>query len=88
LYYALLKHEKINLPLLGVYFVMLIGPILYSYILTTDVIRREEMIALYEHKTAADPHYAKQGEYIPRTAVFISGLVLIFAVVRNKTQKK
>lgn len=88
LYYALLKHEKINVPLLGVYFVLLIGPILYSYTLTADMMRREDMIALYDHKTAANPYYFNRGEYIPRTAVFISGLVLIFAVVRNKTQKK
>jgi len=90
LYYAMLKSEKVNLPLLGVYFLLLVGPILYSYTVSTDIITRQDMIAFYEHPTGANLHddYSEQGEYIPRSAVFISGLVLIFAVVRNKTEKK
>ena len=88
LYYAIIKNETISTPLLGVYMVLLVGPIIYSYTLTSNPIHREDMIALYDHATQLNPDYSKQGEYIPRIAVFISGLVLIFAIVRTKTQKK
>lgn len=88
LYYAILKSEKVSIPLLGVYLLLLAGPIIYAYTLTSDAILREDMIAFYKNGTEVTARYSEQGEYIPRTAVFISGLVLIFAVVKTKTQKK
>ena len=88
LYYALLKNEKISLTLIGLYVLALAGPVIYSHTLSTQTIRREDMIELYKNMSPLNSHYSEQGEYIPRMAVFISGLILIFAVLKNKTPKK
>lgn len=88
LYSAMLKSEKISIPFLGGYLVLVAAPIAYSYSLNSEMIHREDMMALYDHATLLNTRYTELGEYIPRSAVFISGLVIIFAVVNSKTQKK
>ena len=86
LYYSFLK-DKISIAWMVVYFLIFIGPIVYSYTLTSDAIHREEMIALYESSTQLKSGYAKYGEYIPRTAGWISGLILIFATLKTNSVK-
>ncbi|MBK5279338.1 MAG: hypothetical protein JJE09_10805 [Bacteroidia bacterium] len=89
LYLAVFKEGKINWIWLGLFLVLLTAPILYSLSSKLSAINRQEMIALYTTAISElEPNYLKQGEFIPRTAAWISILIFIFALVKNKTQKK
>jgi hypothetical protein len=89
LYYALFKHGKINVLPLILFFICAIGPIVFSYVKGGEVISRENMIALYRTENSELPLvYITRGEFIPRTAAWVSVLILLFALVKNKTKKK
>lgn len=87
LYMALLRSEKINPALVGLYLLLLAGPIIYSYTLPEHTISRSDMISLYNHVERTDSAYTKRGEYIPRTAAFLAGLILIFAIIKQKPER-
>lgn len=67
----------------------LAAPLGYSFYLTDQGISREMMINLYSQNnsngTAAA--YLAQGEWIVRTAAWISTLVLLFTLVKNKIHR-
>jgi hypothetical protein len=89
LYYALFKNGKINLLPLILFFMCAIGPIVFSYVKGGEIISRDNMMALYNKETAELPLvYMARGEFIPRTAAWVSVLILLFALVKNKTKKK
>ena len=89
LYYSYFKTGKMNWPLFILFLIMLSVPIVYSYIADKEVITREMMISFYNNnETPALLTYEQRGEFIPRTSAWISVLILIFALVKNKTKKK
>jgi hypothetical protein len=91
LYYSLFKTGKMNWPLFILFLLIVIGPILFSYKEKEGVkaIGREEMIAFYQHDKKPElVTYEQRAEFIPRTAAWISILILLFAFVKNKTKKK
>jgi apolipoprotein N-acyltransferase len=89
LYYSVFKNRKINWLALTIFFVCLTGPIILSFVKGGALITREDMFALYYQENPQVPLvYMARGEFIPRTAAWISVLILLFAVVKNKTKKK
>ncbi len=88
-YLAIFKEGRINWIWLSFFLVLLITPVVFSLITDLDGIGRESMITLYSN-TPGDlqPNYLKRGEFISRTAAWISVLIFIFASVKSKTQKK
>jgi len=89
LYYSYFKTGKMNWPLFILFLITLSVPIVYSYIVDEKVISREMMTSFYYKNEIPSLHtYEKRGEFIPRTAAWISILILLFALVKNKTKKK
>lgn len=65
------------------------GPLSYSYTLAGPPITREIMINLYENLPAdLDVTYLARGEWVVRTAAWLSTLILIFTFVKHQTKKK
>ena len=89
LYLAVFKAGRINWIWLILFLGLLTAPIVFSFTSELSAINREEMIALYSNfPQDFKPVYLKRGEFIPRTAAWISALIIIFALVKSKTQKK
>ena len=88
-YLALLQEKK------GIQWVWLVaaillaaGPVGYSQGLDNSPISREAMINLYQNNpTATDVIYLARGEWIVRTATWLSALILLFTFVRQQTRK-
>ncbi len=88
-YLSVFKDGKQNVTWLIFFLILTIAPIIFSFTTELHLISREEMIAYYSNSaTPTNPIYLKRGEFIPRTAAWISVLIFIFALVKNKTQKK
>jgi apolipoprotein N-acyltransferase len=86
-YIAIFK-EKINWYFVTLSIVCLTGPAIYSYSTSTIGISREQMISLYSIDKMEVSSYFKRGELVARTTAWISVLILLIALVRNKTKKK
>lgn len=69
--------------------VVLGGPALFSQTLPDSPVTREAMIKLYEGHTIdrADAYLAR-GEWVVRTAAWISLLILLFTAVKSQTRMK
>ncbi|HZY77981.1 MAG TPA: hypothetical protein VFE50_00565 [Cyclobacteriaceae bacterium] len=87
LYLGLLQNG-LRVPYLVVFLIVIVGPILYSYTLQSDYVARLNMLLLYMNGPTSTEGYNARGEWIPRTAAWISVLILISAVVRNNIRKK
>lgn len=88
-YLAIFKEGRINWIWLTLFTVSLIAPITFS--LMTDLIgvSHDAMTRLYSNSNVdLQSNYLKRGEFIPRTAAWISVLIFIFALVKSKTKKK
>jgi hypothetical protein len=68
--------------------IALIAPAIASYFIELKAIPRTEMIALYESGKSTLSQYTKQGELITRTSAWISVVIILLALVKNKTAKK
>jgi len=89
-YHAFLKFSSINWVLIVLAILLVAGPIIYSIFYLESVgMNRDQMIALYSHGTeVANVSYKNRGELIPRTAAWVSILIMLLAVVKNKIKKK
>jgi len=88
-YLAVFKEGRINWIWLTFSLVTLIAPIAFSLMTELRGIERQVMITLYSSVQGdLSPNYLKRGEFISRTAAWISVLIFIFALVKSKTQKK
>lgn len=68
---------------------LLLGPILYSYQLSNSPITHQEMVNLYaQTPSGSDVGYLANGEFIVRTAAWISTLILLFTFVKSQTTKR
>lgn len=89
LYYALFRGGKLNWFLLALFFTCVIGPVVFSYVKGETGITRENMMSLYrENNNELPVVYLTRAEFIPRTAAWVSVLIVLFALVKNKTKKK
>jgi hypothetical protein len=89
-YLAFLKSSSINWFLVGLAISLVAGPIMYSiYFLDGSGINRDQMITLYSNSTnAISEAYINRGELITRTAAWVSVLIILLALVKNKIKKK
>lgn len=86
--YIGLFQNGLRLPYLIVFLIVIVGPILYSYTLQSNYATRLEMLLLYMNNSSSAEGYAARGEWIPRTAAWISVLILLSAVVKDNIRKK
>lgn len=88
LLYLGLFRSGLRIGYLIAFLIVILGPIFYSYTLQTDYATRLQMILLYmDGPTRADGYQAR-GEWIPRTAAWISVLILLSAFVKDNIRKK
>jgi hypothetical protein len=99
LYVAVFK-GKLNWYLLALTLICLTGPVIYSLIIKVEGITRLQMISLYSNANVESVgtvvrgdknqglDYAKRGELVTRTAAWISVVIVLLALVKNRTKKK
>ena len=89
-YLALFKHSSTNWILVIIAFLLIAGPIMYSmYELKTPGINRADMIALYNgEEKSFSKNYHDRGELITRSSAWVSVLIVLLALVKNKIKKK
>jgi hypothetical protein len=89
-YLAVLKSSSINWYLVVLAVLLVAGPVIYSiFSLSEPGLNREQMIALYANGTEAiTENYKDRGELIARTAAWVSVLIILLALVKNKIKKK
>lgn len=86
---AFLQGNGIRWSWMAVGVLLMAGPLAYSYTLPGPPITREVMINLYENLPAdLDVTYLARGEWVVRTAAWLSTLILIFTFVKHQTKKK
>jgi hypothetical protein len=88
LYEGLLERGPLKPGYLIFFVILVVMPIVYSYYLTTDSITRLEMVSASDYSSSSTESYHQSGEWIPRTAAWISGLILIFAFITKVTKSK
>ncbi len=90
LYKAVLTEKKVNWVFIVLFILSVAGPIFYSYATpgVANVVTREEMMQLYSSLPHTNNDYSLKGEFIPRTAAWVSVLILLFTLVKRKTTKK
>jgi len=88
-YLAFLQDQSLRSGWLASGVLLLIGPVAYSYSLSSPPITREIMINLYGNVSPeGDVVYLARGEWVVRTAAWISTLIILFTIVRHQTRKK
>ncbi len=89
-YMALFRSASINWFLVALAILLVVVPIIYSiYYLDTPGINREQMIALYNgNEGTFSKNYKDRGELITRSSAWVSVLIVLLAVVKNKVKKK
>lgn len=89
-YQAFLKSSSINWLFVVLAVLLVAGPVLYSiFYLDEAGLNREQMIALYSDGTEEfSEKYKNRGELIARTAAWVSVLIILLALVKNKIKKK
>jgi len=75
-------------PYTVVFVIVIVGPILYSYTLQSDYVARLTMLLLYMNDPSPTEGYNARGEWIPRTAAWISVLILASVIVKANIRKK
>ena len=86
-YLTLFKGDKINWVFLILTLLLIIGPIVFSYFREGRLISRMDMITLYSNKIATPgENYIRRGEVIYKVAAGISALILLAALLKNKTR--
>ena len=89
-YFGLFKSASINWFYLAIAVIFMIGPIVYSsYHLIDPGINREQMNSLYDGVVnTGNKNYSDRGELITRSSAWVSVLILLLALVKNKVKKK
>ena len=79
---------KFNGILMMMVLILIAAPLWYAWQHPAEVISRNQMIALYENAASGASAYGNRGEWIVRTAAWVSVLVVLFSIVRTRTKKK
>lgn len=88
-YLAVLKSRTINWYLVALTVLVISVPIALSYFnMQNPGVTRAEMLSLYQNNESNINGYTKRGELVARTAAWISVLIILLALVKNKTKKK
>jgi hypothetical protein len=88
-YLGLLKNSSNNWFLVALAVLLMAGPIVYSvYSLDNQGINRDQMMGLYNSGSSQNESYKNRGELITRSAAWVSVLIILLALVKNKIKKK
>ena len=88
-YQALLSEKPFQWHWISLMVGFLAGPMAYSYLLEGQSIGRESMMNLYSGKSIVeDVTYLARGEFVVRTAAWLSTLILLFTFVKSQTTKR
>lgn len=88
IYLGILKEGRINWMWVGLSILFIGGPIAFSLMSEGASITRTNMLTLYNGDgTLLSKEYMERGELIPRTAAWVSGLLILVSLVKNKTKK-
>lgn len=87
LLYLAIFRGTISIPFLVMFVVVVAGPIIYSYTLESEVVKRQDMVQAYTTGRGDSGYYFLNAEWIPRTATWVSALILLFAFVKSYTKK-
>jgi hypothetical protein len=89
LFYLGAFRQGLSIPWLLAFLTVVLGPIIYSYSLSTPGVDRQAMLLVYGGNTAVGvDSYVLRGEWIPRTAAWVSALILLFAFVKHYIKRK
>jgi hypothetical protein len=88
LLYAAALRGRVSIPFLIFFVITVTGPIVYSYTLDAEVVEKQQMLDAYQAGPAETGDYFTRGEWIPRTAAWVSALIVLFAFVKSYTRKK
>lgn len=89
LFVGLLKQKKVQWAGLVFFVIALALPLWYSHQLAEPGITRSDMVNHYSGTSVNLPEpYLNQGEFVSRTASWISLLILVFSFVKNKVKQK
>ena len=88
-YQALLSKNPFQWYWIILAVIMLCGPAISSYFIDASPITRSDMVNLYSKKLIVkDVTYLAQGEFVVRTAAWLSTLILIFTFIKSQTTKR
>jgi len=88
IFYAGLLRGGINWYLIIFGLGILAGPLVYSLMQeSVTTIARKEMIELYRTDTVSNKVYQAKGELVARTCGWLSLLILLFTLVKSRTNK-
>jgi hypothetical protein len=88
LYMAVLR-GPVSPLFITMFLVAVIAPIAYSYTLDLEVVNKQDMLKAYTGKLEIQQgDYFKNSEWVPRTAAWVSALILLFTFVKSYTRKK
>ena len=79
---------KIHFLFAGVFLLMVATPLALSLWESWNPIGRQDMISLYGGNSVEIENYRNRGEWVARTAAWVSVLIILLSFVKNKTQKK
>lgn len=69
--------------------IFLLGPVAYSNFVNFNSLTRKDLVNLYDNKLIVeDVTYLARGEFVVRTAAWISTLILLFTFVKSQTTKR
>ncbi len=89
LFKAWLAQGKFNALFFFLFMTAVISPIAYSYTLSASAVDKAQMIRFYLNDAQGlSGAYVRNGEWIPRTAAWVSVLMLLYSFVRNRTTRK
>jgi len=92
LYIALFKNSTVNWLMVLIAFLFVTVPILYSvYYIDMPGINRDQMIALYNNGSTTSTfseNYTNRAEFVSRSATWVSILIILLALVKNKIKMK
>ncbi len=88
IYLTIIKEKAINYIFLILASVLIAAPLVFSLMNESEPITRESMLQLYGQSTVEVGAYQLKGEWTGRTAAWVSVLILLLSLVKNKIQKK
>ncbi len=87
-YQAVMSKEPFQWPWIASAVICLTAPFAYSYGLKTSPLTHDDMMNFYTTSGAVtDLTYLARGEFVVRTAAWVSTLVLLFTFVKHQTSK-
>jgi apolipoprotein N-acyltransferase len=88
-YQALLSEKPFQWPFIIVMVLFVAAPLIYSAMLPAHAISRDTMMNFYSAKSdVKDVMYLARGEFVVRTATWLSTLILLFTFVKGQTKKR